>query len=217
MAAGAPGCSQPSTSQSLPKGCILWELNPLQETTTTSHPFGMQPLRNSDQGEVEGDVGFVSHEMVPSGCTSGCDGKGKGSLMGAGQHSGSLCPGARQEGWEEVQLQGQMRLTPISLLEAPDLHQPLLMADRPFSISRLLQASSCSARFVWAPRLCHMPQTACGSRRHPSQLLLGLLRDMGRDVGPAPLRSIFPPASAPAGQQQPQLPGIWEQPHLLLI
>lgn len=101
----------------------------MQETTTTSHPFGMQPLRNSDQGEVEGDVGFVSHEMVPSGCTSGCDGKGKGSLMGAGQHSGSLCPGARQEGWEEVQLQGQMRLTPISLLEAPDLHQPLLMAD----------------------------------------------------------------------------------------
>lgn len=28
--------------------------------------------------------------------------------MGAGQDSGSLCPRARQEGWEKGQLQGQM-------------------------------------------------------------------------------------------------------------
>ena len=66
------------------------------------------------------------------------------------------------------------------------------------------------------PRLCHMPETACRSRWHPSQLLLREPSNTGRDAGtcPSPLAP-FPQHLLPG--QHPLLPGVWSDERSSLL
>lgn len=94
---------------------------------------------------------------------------------------------------------------------------------RPLSFSGSLQAGSCSAWYVWAggPWLCHMPETACRSRWHPSQLLLREPWNAGRDAGICPSPLVASPPQhlllpQPPGQH-PRLPGVWSDKQSSLI